>query len=147
LHRFTCDTSEPLLSIAALCFFLPEIIIKMVSSSNSRVCCMFFMVAFCQISNGFLSVKQHSPKFGSRLNVNQLNMKQVTYKAAWWKNAFASLGILSSVIAVAPADSFAADTVKVTIIHSFLSLTLSKHLRPYISVQFCLQNKNIFTKR
>ena len=40
-------------------------------------------------------------------------MKQTAYKPAWWKTAVASFGILSSTIAVAPMDSFAADTVKV----------------------------------
>jgi hypothetical protein len=43
----------------------------------------------------------------------QLSMSQTSYKAPWWKTAIASVGILSSTIAVAPMDSFAADTVKV----------------------------------
>jgi hypothetical protein len=43
----------------------------------------------------------------------QLSMSQPSYKAPWWKTAIASFGILSSTIAVAPMDSFAADTVTV----------------------------------
>ena len=88
-------------------------------------------------------MKQHSPKFGNRLNVNQLNMKQTTYKAAWWKNAVASLGILSSVIAVAPAESFAADTVKVIIMCSFtLIISISLRLSFYAcSIRFVHRRK------
>lgn len=48
------------------------------------------------------------------MRASQLNMKQTSYKAPWWKTAVASLGILSTVVAGGPPNSFAADTVKVS---------------------------------
>lgn len=85
----------------------------MVLSMKKNICRLVILVALCHFTKGFLPQKHLSPAMGNRLRVSTLSMSQITQKSAWWKNAIASLGILSSVIAVAPADSFAADTVKV----------------------------------
>lgn len=94
----------------------------MVLSSKKNICRLAILVALCHFTKGFLPHKHLSPTTGNRLRVSTLSMSQITQKSAWWKNAIASLGILSTVIAVAPAESFAADTVKVS--RHFIALVL-----------------------
>jgi hypothetical protein len=71
------------------------------------IACSSSVSSFIQSSNPLRGIQ------GTRAKVYQLDMKQPTYKAAWWKTAIASLGIVSGTLAAAPMDSFAADTVKV----------------------------------
>ena len=57
----------------------------------------------------FLGCKHKSSVRDLRMSING----DTSYKAPWWKVAVASLGILTTSIAVMPESSFAADTVKV----------------------------------
>lgn len=77
------------------------------------LCLIAILLTLFGSSHGFLPKHQSSQYFGSRIRASQLNMKQTSYKAPWWKTAVASLGILSTVVAGGPPNSFAADTVKV----------------------------------
>lgn len=106
----------------------------MVLSLKKNICRLAILVALCHFTEGFLPHKHLSPTTGNRLRVSTLSMSQITQKSAWWKNAIASLGILSTVIAVAPAESFAADTVKVSL-HFFAValLTFIAHRQSFIS--------------
>lgn len=86
----------------------------MVATSTRRPFCLLVIIAvLCQLSHGFLPQPRSSAMRSRRLADTQLQMTQTSYKAAWWKTAIASIGILSGTLAVAPMDSFAADTVKV----------------------------------
>lgn len=82
--------------------------------TSRPLCCLVIIATLCQLSHGFLPKQHLTAKSFARSSGSHLSMKQTSYKAAWWKTAIASLGILSSTIAVAPMESFAADTVKVS---------------------------------